>query len=178
MHEAEPSRSQADIDRAFNDMIGDFSLEERQAPSIDAQQETLAAIQHQHHQALQESGIMTVVVDKMPESFIGNEPEVSLRRVMRRQSQGSDITEAYISVGCWQQKPDGSKAWHPMSISVAQAQDGVITPMNGFEPEQAALAIQQINELAVLKDQGILPNLSAGLDSVVDPRNGLVLRKQ
>lgn len=179
MSEFEP-KPQHEIDSEFNELVDGFSMDSQQPPAISEQQEILSDIQEQHRENLQESGILAVVVDRVPESFVGNgdQPRVSLRRVMHRHPSGADITEADISVGYWDTKTDGTKIWHTMQIPVAQEIDNEIRPLSGFDQSHADLAFSHIEELAGLKKRGVLPNLNPNLDTIYNPNTGLSARQQ
>lgn len=171
-------KPQHEVDDVFASMVEVLVNEEPRQPSITEQQKILAEVQFHHTQQLNEADVMRVVVDRMPESLIGNNPQIEMRRIMHRHPAGGDITMAHVSVGHWAQRPDGSKVWQPMSIQIAQEQDGVVTPMQGFDQDQANLAMAQIHELTILKETGILPGLSPNLNKVIDPSVGLMSREQ
>lgn len=160
---------QPDVHASFAAMMQGFSDSSPEMavapPTIEEQRRMLAGLQRAHHEAWRAEGIMQVVADMLPESFIDAGTTLELRQVRRR---GTGLWEQYIA------------AQHPGSnqlqvIGVSLRQDDMIDPQPGFTLDQARLVNRQLDELNELRKQGTLPHLSADGARIDDPSTAMTL---
>ena len=153
----------------FDDIVE--NLEVPHDTTIEAQQELLEAIQQRHAANRQDAGITLVAIDQLPEEAIGTGPEISLRKW----KPSSDTEEISLRINYAAQR---STQEHPVTknifISVAKKRDGeAVKPQYGFDISQATLVFNQTAELEDLRKNGYLPNLSADLTGIFDPRTSM-----
>ena len=154
----------------FDDMVE--NLEVSHDTTIEAQQELLEAIKQRHNAAQQEAGITLVAIDRLPMEAVGTEPEISLRRLR----PSPDIEEMFLRINySVQQSTQQRPVTKNVFISVAKQRTGeAVTPQKGFDTDQANLVFNQADELTSLQKEGYMPNLSADLSRIFDPRTAMM----
>ncbi len=160
-------------DDAFDALVADFG-----APSIEAQQDTLDMMNITHRQQWQQAGILLKVVDAMHTAE--GERELTLRRIYRKQDDGTEIEEHGFRVNYTETTfVDGDPLHKSLKISnswipVSQTLQGVRMPMGTFDEADADLIAKQIETLADMRETGELLNLSPDLGSIHNPATGIM----
>jgi len=130
----------------------------------------------------QESGLLGRLVDVMP--VLDGDREVCLSRDLRRVRGSSPLQLIYFRVNHETSTTDpvtgerSNVSGSTSAFEVVRLARNVRQVMSPFSPGDADLVISHIVELEQLRDQGILPHLSANCSSLIDPETMLGVRPQ
>lgn len=139
------------------------------APSIESQQEILKDLKERHQAERDQAAITREVLRSLPDEILDNQLTMELGRSFiagTEKTNGASVKHtAYIKV-LWNESKGYATTRRSAKVDIATLDGNELIPANGYTPLQAKLVFDQLEEIAALRSEGILPNLGSNLYSI------------